>query len=441
MSPSATPDLNVTGVTPAPANTASPPVSSPGRAPALFPGDQAAGSPVRTQAFPAVLLALKAPGTRPATTLLPQTGSSLPATPTAASGPAEPPAVVLSLPPPVIGTAAREAANRLPEDAADGATLPADGTGLPSGAELELLLSSLGRPSAPVAANDPLKPVVSTTNDNAAAARSPTIEISLNADARSGGLKHAPPPTMPAPEAWELLAALTGDADQTAAPTARADAAPPSSVTRPADIFLPGFDLALPPARPDAGHLSLMRPMVSFDGSAIATPLIITPPLPAAGGAQTAASLPMDALPVLEPMADADVWSRSLGERLLMMSENGLQSARLKLHPEHLGPLEIRVSVDDDGATRVSFSAHHAQTRDALENAIPRLRELFADQGLNLAHANVDSGRGAFAQHDLPSAAPGWNDWSGDDGQPTAAQNVTTWRLNRGSQRRVDIFV
>ena len=86
-------------------------------------------------------------------------------------------------------------------------------------------------------------------------------------------------------------------------------------------------------------------------------------------------------------------WSAGLGQRLLMMAENGIETARLRLNPASLGPLDIQVNVEDDQA-RVWFGAQNTATRDALEAALPRLRELFAEQGLQLAQADVGE-RGA----------------------------------------------
>ena len=100
----------------------------------------------------------------------------------------------------------------------------------------------------------------------------------------------------------------------------------------------------------------------------------------------------------LQPMADPQRWSNGLGERLVMMAENGTQTARVKLHPEHLGPLDVRITVEDDTA-RVWFGAQHAQTREALEAALPRLREMLANQGLELLHADIDAGE-QQRQHD-----------------------------------------
>lgn len=81
-------------------------------------------------------------------------------------------------------------------------------------------------------------------------------------------------------------------------------------------------------------------------------------------------------------------WSEDIGSRLTMMVEQGKHTASLRLSPEHLGPLEIQISMHDDKAS-VYFGAAHADTRAALENALPKLREMFAAQGLSLADAGV----------------------------------------------------
>jgi flagellar hook-length control protein FliK len=81
-------------------------------------------------------------------------------------------------------------------------------------------------------------------------------------------------------------------------------------------------------------------------------------------------------------------WADDIGSRVIMMAEAGKHTASLKLSPEHLGPLEINITVQDDKAS-VWFGAAHADTRAAIETALPRLREMFASQGLSLADAGV----------------------------------------------------
>ncbi len=81
-------------------------------------------------------------------------------------------------------------------------------------------------------------------------------------------------------------------------------------------------------------------------------------------------------------------WPDQLGAQLTMIAHRGEHVAALKLSPEHLGPLEVRITTQDDKTT-VWFGATHAETRAALEQALPRLRELFAAQGMNLTDAGV----------------------------------------------------
>jgi flagellar hook-length control protein FliK len=93
------------------------------------------------------------------------------------------------------------------------------------------------------------------------------------------------------------------------------------------------------------------------------------------------------ARPVHTPVGSA-AWADEIGTRVVMMTESGNHTASLKLSPEHLGPLEINITVRDDKAS-VWFGAAHADTRAAIETALPRLREMFEAQGLSLADAGV----------------------------------------------------
>ncbi len=81
-------------------------------------------------------------------------------------------------------------------------------------------------------------------------------------------------------------------------------------------------------------------------------------------------------------------WDQALGERVVWMSREGMQEATIQLNPRHLGPIEVRVSLHQEQAS-VHFTAQHAETRQALEGALPRLRELMQEQGLNLVQSEV----------------------------------------------------
>jgi flagellar hook-length control protein FliK len=77
-----------------------------------------------------------------------------------------------------------------------------------------------------------------------------------------------------------------------------------------------------------------------------------------------------------------------LGGKITWLASQGIQSASVQLSPEHLGPVSVHISIQA-GSASVSFNAAHADTRAALEQALPRLREMFATNGLTLSDANV----------------------------------------------------
>ena len=83
-------------------------------------------------------------------------------------------------------------------------------------------------------------------------------------------------------------------------------------------------------------------------------------------------------------------WNKDLSERIVWMSSKAIPTAEIRLNPEHLGPISVRVNVTDDQAT-VVFTAQHALTREALEASIPKLREMMSSQQLNLVDVSIGS--------------------------------------------------
>lgn len=81
-------------------------------------------------------------------------------------------------------------------------------------------------------------------------------------------------------------------------------------------------------------------------------------------------------------------WDQALSERVLWVANQKFQGAEIKLSPAHLGPIEVRVQLHQDQA-QISFTAQHAPAREALEAALPRLREMFTANGYNLVDVNV----------------------------------------------------
>ena len=83
-----------------------------------------------------------------------------------------------------------------------------------------------------------------------------------------------------------------------------------------------------------------------------------------------------------------NAWESNLGSRLQMMIGQNIQSAEIRLDPPELGALDVKIKVTNDVAT-VNITSAHSHVREALETAVPRLREMFAESGLSLGDVNV----------------------------------------------------
>jgi flagellar hook-length control protein FliK len=107
------------------------------------------------------------------------------------------------------------------------------------------------------------------------------------------------------------------------------------------------------------------------------------------------------AVPVHHPQ-----WTGAVAAEVRWCVANSVQSATLRLVPENLGPVEIRVDVQDS-QVNVNFSAAHADTRTALEASMPKLRDMLAGAGLSLGQASVqqETGRGSQNSPNAPQAA------------------------------------
>ena len=88
-------------------------------------------------------------------------------------------------------------------------------------------------------------------------------------------------------------------------------------------------------------------------------------------------------------------WNQGMGRQVMWMASQNIRSAELRLNPANLGTIEVRIDMEDD-QVNVAFSSRHVMVRDAIEQALPRLREMMEEQGLNLNDTDI-SGQ-AFAE-------------------------------------------
>lgn len=77
------------------------------------------------------------------------------------------------------------------------------------------------------------------------------------------------------------------------------------------------------------------------------------------------------------------------------MNNQQQQVAEIHLNPANLGPVEVTLSITQDQAT-AQFVSPHASVREAIQDALPRLKEMLADNGIQLG--NVTVGAESFQQ-------------------------------------------
>ncbi|NOI12625.1 flagellar hook-length control protein FliK [Vibrio hepatarius] len=101
---------------------------------------------------------------------------------------------------------------------------------------------------------------------------------------------------------------------------------------------------------------------------------------PRADQAQASAQLPLQ--------LNREMASDQMAERVQMMMSKNLKNIDIRLDPPELGRMQIRMNMNGDGAT-VHFTVANQQARDALEQSMPRLREMLAQQGVQLGDTSV----------------------------------------------------
>ncbi|MBJ7549246.1 flagellar hook-length control protein FliK [Marinomonas ostreistagni] len=105
-------------------------------------------------------------------------------------------------------------------------------------------------------------------------------------------------------------------------------------------------------------------------------------------GDSAAAQLTMQSLP------DAQAFPSEMATKVSWVAKEGFKTAHIQLDPPELGSLTVKVSVDQDSNTHVSFVASSAQAKDALEGQMQRLREMLQQQGVQLDSVDVEVSQG-----------------------------------------------
>lgn len=118
-------------------------------------------------------------------------------------------------------------------------------------------------------------------------------------------------------------------------------------------------------------------------------------------------------------------WSNQLSNHIVWLGGQEVKSASIKINPEDLGPIEISVKVDKDSASAsVNIITHSAEVTQLVHDSLAKLKEMMADEGLNLSDVHVGSDKDAnssqFSQNGTPNQQQSLN-----DGADESLQQIT----------------
>ena len=90
------------------------------------------------------------------------------------------------------------------------------------------------------------------------------------------------------------------------------------------------------------------------------------------------------------PVSDPQ-WGEHLNQQIVWLGSQKINSALIKINPQELGPLEISIKVLENNDSNISITAQSQQVRELIEQSMPRLREMMAEQGIQLSQVSVDA--------------------------------------------------
>lgn len=129
--------------------------------------------------------------------------------------------------------------------------------------------------------------------------------------------------------------------------------------------------------------------------------------------------------PVLSERVGSPAWTHELGSKLVVLSKQDVSAATLHMTPADLGPVRVHIETQQNQAN-VWFAADHPDTRSAIEQSLPRLREMFMAQGMQLNDAGVS---GQSSQQQSAATPSAWRN-TAELGEVEAPDTVTVRTLS-----------
>ena len=136
--------------------------------------------------------------------------------------------------------------------------------------------------------------------------------------------------------------------------------------------------LGIANATPSTNSTQSTPDFASLRGALDATAVATQP----AASTSTSHSLSTDA-----PVGSSG-FAKELGQQVTWLSGQEVKQAQIRLNPENLGPLDVKVSVEH-GRVDVAFTTQHPDTTAAVQQGLDQLNQMLGGQGLSLGHTTV----------------------------------------------------
>ena len=332
-------------------------------------------------------------------------------------------AMLASLHTPVVTTRPAGSAEPLASEAVNGDDAP---IGTNAGAQAGVsALTSTSDAAADTTMRDPLAGLDSAARPGAAAgsAGRPVESATTDADAvvaaRAKPASAAASAATAAAQVNTVAAAASATSPLDANPYRALEAAVSASASEPRAVAVNGERRGRPAATAgDRGHVTsataapsdsagkrisareLQAANANSEGS-VRSEVPLSPPTPAlpmaganaanmlrghAGAHASVADVPFQAQ--LSAALNSPQFAPALGVQLSTLMRNGIPEARLHLHPAELGPIAVQIELDGRSA-QIVLAASHAETRQALEQAMPQLASALRDAGFTMTGGGV----------------------------------------------------
>lgn len=130
--------------------------------------------------------------------------------------------------------------------------------------------------------------------------------------------------------------------------------------------------------------------------------------------------------------------AKELNQRVGMMLNLNNKQAEIRLDPPELGALQIRIKSDAEQA-QVNFVVQNQQAKEMLEQSLPRLREMLAEQGIELGESHISHGQSEGQEGQSDGQGQYGSGQQGSDDEQ-AMVSGTQQRQQRNSDSAIDYY-